>query len=50
MCDGKWLMRDRKILTLDEDAILKEACERGAAIYDRAGIKLPDRFPVVKVD
>lgn len=50
MCDGKWLMRDRKILVLDEDAILQEACERGAAIYDRAGIKLPDRFPVVKVD
>ncbi len=48
MCDGKWLMRDRKILSLDEDAILKEACERGAAIYDRAGIKLPDRFPVTK--
>ena len=22
MCDGKWLMRDRKILTLDEEAIL----------------------------
>ena len=49
MCDGKWLMRDRKILTLDEDAILQEACARGAAIYDRAGIKLPDRFPVVKI-
>jgi len=49
MCDGKWLMRDRVILTLDEESILKEACARGAAIYDRAGIKLPDRFPVVKV-
>ena len=49
MCDGKWLMRDRIILSLDEEAILKEACERGAAIYDRAGIVLPDRFPVVKV-
>lgn len=49
MCDGKWLMRDRKILTLDEEAILKEACARGAVIYDRAGIVLPDRFPVVKV-
>ena len=48
-CNGQWLMRDRKILTLDEEAILKEACERGAAIYDRAGIVLPDRFPVVKV-
>ena len=49
MCDGKWLMRDRKILTLDEEAILKEGCARAAAIYKRAGIELPDRFPVVKV-
>ena len=49
MCDGKWLMRDRKILTLDEEVILKEACERAKAIYKRAGIVLPDRFPVVKV-
>lgn len=49
MCDGKWLMRDRKILTLDEEAILKDACERSKAIYARAGIVLPDRFPVEKV-
>lgn len=49
MCDGKWLMRDRKILTLDEDAILKEAQERSAAIYKRAGITLPNRFPIVKI-
>ncbi|WP_343249059.1 amidohydrolase [Diplocloster hominis] len=50
MCDGKWLMRDRKILSLDEEAILKEASARGAAIYDRAGIHLPDRFPVTKIE
>jgi 5-methylthioadenosine/S-adenosylhomocysteine deaminase len=49
MCDGRWIMRNRTILTLDEDAIIREACERGAAIYDRAGIKLPNRFPVVTV-
>ena len=49
MCDGKWIMRDRKILTLDEEAILDEACARGAAIYTRAGIALPNRFPVVKL-
>ena len=42
-------MYKRQILTLDEEAILKEACRRSAAIYDRAGIRLPDRFPVVKV-
>lgn len=49
MCNGKWLMRDRKILTLDEDAILREAQKAGEAIYRRAGIRLPDRFPVTKV-
>ena len=48
MCDGKWLMRDRKILTLDEDAILKEAQERADAIYKRAGIVLPDRFRTIR--
>lgn len=47
MCDGKWLMKERKILTLDEEAILKEAQERSDAIYKRAGIVLPDRFPVI---
>lgn len=48
MCNGKWLMKDRKVLTLDEEAIVKEACEHARAIYSRAGIVLPDRFPVVK--
>lgn len=47
MCDGKWLMKDRKVLTLDEDAIVKEAQMRSEAIYKRAGIELPDRFPVI---
>ena len=50
MCDGKWLMKVRKILTLDEDAILEEGAARAAAIYRRAGIDLPDRFPVVRVE
>lgn len=48
ICDGRWLMRDRKVLTLDEEGILKEAQERSNAIYKRAGIVLPDRFPVIK--
>ena len=33
MCDGKWLMRDRRILTLDEEAILKEAEATDLKIY-----------------
>ena len=44
MCDGKWLMRDKKILTVDEQAIYDEAIARAAAIRKRAGIVLPPRF------
>lgn len=50
MCDGKWLMKDRVVLTLDEKAIMEEANARAKAIYKRAGIVLPDRFPVVRVE
>lgn len=49
MCDGKWLMKNRRVLSLDEDAILKEAKQHAAAIYKRAGIRLPDRFPTIEL-
>jgi 5-methylthioadenosine/S-adenosylhomocysteine deaminase len=44
MCNGKWVMRNKKILTVDEDAILEEAQERALAIAKRAGITVPKRF------
>lgn len=47
MCNGEWLMRDRKIMTMDEQTILQEAKERSAAILKRAGVELPDRFKIV---
>lgn len=46
ICDGKWIMKDRKVLTVDEEAIIAEAKERAKSIYKRAGIILPDRFPM----
>lgn len=48
MCEGRWLMRDRKILVVDEEAILEEATRRAAEVVRRAGIRLPDRFNVVQ--
>lgn len=48
MCDGKWVMKERRVLTIDEEAVIKEAQERSEAIYKRAGIVLPDRFPVIR--
>ncbi len=47
ICNGRWLMRDRKILTFDEETLIAEAKERAAAIRGRAGIHMPERFPVV---
>ena len=47
MCDGKWLMKDRIVLSLNEEEVLAAAKEHAAAIRSRAGIILPDRFPVV---
>lgn len=48
MCNGQWIMRDKVILTMDEKAILEEAKICAEGIRNRAGIKLPNRFPVVK--
>ncbi len=45
MCNGEWVMQDKKILTVDEDEILEEAKRRAKSIMERAGIKIPDRFP-----
>jgi 5-methylthioadenosine/S-adenosylhomocysteine deaminase len=47
LCDGAWLMRDRQVLTVDEPALLTEIQQRATQIRERAGIRLPARFPVV---
>lgn len=49
MCNGQWLMRDKMILTVNEKEILQQARLRATALLKKAGINLPDRFPVVKV-
>lgn len=47
MVDGKWIMRDKNILVVDEQEILEESKRRAADIVKRAGIKLPNRFQVM---
>jgi 5-methylthioadenosine/S-adenosylhomocysteine deaminase len=47
MVDGQWVMKDREILTVNEQEILEEAKRRAADIARRAGIELPQRFQVV---
>lgn len=47
MCDGKWLMKDRILLTIDEQEIIRAGKEHAAAICKRGNIHLPDRFPML---
>lgn len=47
MADGRWLMREREILCVNEEEILSEAKKLAANIRERAGIRLPNRFNVV---
>jgi 5-methylthioadenosine/S-adenosylhomocysteine deaminase len=44
MCNGVWLMRDRRFTQIDLQEVLREARERAVAVRNRANIKLPERF------
>ncbi|MEG0006102.1 MAG: amidohydrolase [Clostridium sp.] len=48
MCNGKWVMRDRKVTMVDEEAILDKAIELADNIRRKAGINLPDRFVTIR--
>ena len=48
MVAGNWLMRDRRILTVNEAEVCLEAQQRARFIRERAGIVLPERFRKVK--
>jgi len=47
MCDGRWLLRQRKILTVNEEEVIHEARRLSTGILQRSGIRLPQRFPLV---
>jgi len=45
MVDGRWLMRDRHVLTLDEPAIVAEAERVARAAWARLFAERPDLMP-----
>ncbi len=45
MCDGRWLMRDRRIGHVDVPALLRAVGEHASQVRGRSGIELPARFP-----
>ncbi|KAI0491604.1 hypothetical protein KFK09_025864 [Dendrobium nobile] len=44
MCNGQWILKDKKITNLDEEEIFSLAMKASSDILRRAGISLPDRF------
>ncbi|WP_130891699.1 amidohydrolase [Fusobacterium ulcerans] len=49
MCNGKWLMKNREILFLDEKELLEKIKIQNKKVMDKAGIVIPDRFPVIEI-
>ena len=49
MCNGKWLMKNREILVLNEDELIKKVKEKSKDIKNKANIILPNRFPVIDI-
>ncbi|WP_434740037.1 amidohydrolase family protein [Micromonospora sp. SH-82] len=47
LVDGRPVVRDRRITTVDVDALRTEATQRRAALLRRAGIDIPHRWPTV---
>jgi hypothetical protein len=42
MVDGRWIMRDHRVLTLDEPAIVAEAARGARAAWSRLFAERPD--------
>ncbi|KAJ8529150.1 hypothetical protein K7X08_035985 [Anisodus acutangulus] len=44
MCNGCWIMKDKKIITVDEEKVLSMAKHASAELLKRAGIQIPNRM------
>lgn len=44
MCNGQWIMKDKKILNVDEEYVISESKQASSKLLKRAGIKIPNRM------
>uniref|UniRef100_A0A453JYQ1 Amidohydrolase-related domain-containing protein n=1 Tax=Aegilops tauschii subsp. strangulata TaxID=200361 RepID=A0A453JYQ1_AEGTS len=44
MCNGQWIMKDQKIMNVNEEEVISSAVKRATALLARAGINLPERM------
>ena len=48
ICNGKWLMKEREIVVLDEAELLEKVKLQAQKIREKVGIKLESKFNIVK--
>ncbi|KAK3418841.1 hypothetical protein EUGRSUZ_H04604 [Eucalyptus grandis] len=44
MCNGQWIMKDKRILSVDEEEVISLAKRASSELLERAGIKIPNRM------
>lgn len=49
LCRGEWLMRDGKLMRIDENALLDEVQRRAMLVRARARVELPPRYPTIRL-
>ena len=49
MCNGKWLMKYREVLVLNERELIEKLNRKSKDIKNKANIVLPNRFPVIDI-
>ncbi|XP_004497427.1 uncharacterized protein [Cicer arietinum] len=47
MCNGLWIMKNKKIINVDEEEVISKAKLASVELLKRAGIKLPSRMNVI---
>ncbi|KAJ8759226.1 hypothetical protein K2173_006686 [Erythroxylum novogranatense] len=47
MCNGKWIMKEKKILNVDEAEVIAHANEASSKLLKRAGISITSRLNVI---
>lgn len=47
ICNGKWIMKDKKILTVDEEEVIKQANQASKELLKRAGVSIPSRMLMI---
>ncbi|MCS4516527.1 hypothetical protein JTS93_11225 [Clostridium botulinum] len=49
MCNGKWLMKNKVLLTIDEEDIIREAQEKATALVKKQVLSYQNVFKIERI-